>query len=350
MSELPKDLIEEILCRVPARSLKRLQSTCQRWNCLVNNKRFTTKHSFKTRKHFMNLMYKESSVCLMRNNLHKSPPVKVKRELSLTDPHSSLYQIKIWQVFHCDGLLLCVTLEENIRLVVWNPCTGQRRWINPCNDYTSMPSYALGSYQDKKSNDISYKILTCRVYDKKQEFVMYEITSDSSRILDLTMDFELDYLHWGVSLKGRTYWVVRDKEEKCLLVSFDYTTERFERLCLLRQFTSYTTQCLSVIREDKLSVLSQCQTTSKTEIWVTNKITETKAVLWTKVLAVDLDPGFIAWHGASFLFDEELSCAVMALKTIEKSGYTLLERTVTLEKWILKEDQTGHFYFIMLQV
>ncbi|VVA97859.1 unnamed protein product [Arabis nemorensis] len=38
--QLPDDLVEEILCYVPATDLKRLRSTCKRWNFLFDNRRF----------------------------------------------------------------------------------------------------------------------------------------------------------------------------------------------------------------------------------------------------------------------------------------------------------------------
>ncbi|XP_024009294.1 probable F-box protein At5g47300 [Eutrema salsugineum] len=242
ISELPENLLEEILFRIPARSIKRLRSTCKRWKRLFKDKRFTISHFDKAPKQFLSFMLSESRLSLMHNNLHRFSPVKVTSELNLIDSHSGFDQIGIRQVFQCDGLLLCLTNESKTRIVVWNPCTGQTRWIN---HYKLDTTYALGSYQDKKSNDVSYKILAC-----------------SCR-------------------------------------------EIFERQSLPRKDSSYRTLSLSVFREEKLSVLSQCKVTSKIEIWVTNKFTETKTVSWSKVLPVDLDPGSEVWPGGSFLFDEE---------------------------------------------
>ncbi|ESQ37097.1 hypothetical protein EUTSA_v10003090mg, partial [Eutrema salsugineum] len=211
ISELPEDLLEEILFRVPARCVKRLGSTCERWNRLFKDKRFTTKHFHKAPKQFLNLMLIECRLSLMHNNLHRFLPVKVTSELNVIDPHSGFDQIWICRVFQCDGLLLCLTYETKPRLVVWNPCTGQTRLINCNKEYAT---YALGSYQDKTSNDISYKILSCNVYAKKQEFEIYETESNSWRILGVTLDFKLDYFHWGVSLKGKNYCIALDEKER----------------------------------------------------------------------------------------------------------------------------------------
>ncbi|CAA7051376.1 unnamed protein product [Microthlaspi erraticum] len=111
-----------------------------------------------------------------------------------------------------------------------------------------------------------------------------------------------------VSCKGNTYCIASDKEKPELGVSllmFDYSTDKFGRVPLPYQ-SPYLNACLSVVREEKLSVLLQQKVTSKTEIWVTNKIGESnKGVSWSKVLALDLGLRLGILDYASFLFDEE---------------------------------------------
>ncbi|XP_020871755.1 probable F-box protein At5g47300 [Arabidopsis lyrata subsp. lyrata] len=333
MSDLPGDLLEEILCRVPATSLKQLRSTCKQWNNLFKNGRFIRKHLDKAPKQFLNLMLNESRVCSMSVSFHGIPSVEATGELKLIDSVSSLEdQFEISQVSHCDGLLLCT---DDTRIVVWNPCTGQTRWIEPNN---RCYYYALGSYQDKSYSN-SYKILGYSGYGfKNQELAIYEINSHSWRFLDVTCDCILQrYTDYGVSLKGNTYWFASDEKEKnhnVFLVSFDYTTERFRRLRLPYQCPDYKTASLSVVREDKLSVLLQRDNTSRTEIWVTSKIGETKVVSWSMVLAVDFPSELFICSGISFLVDAEKKVVVYVviitserMNTTAKIWSTLLERT-----------------------
>ena len=172
---------EEILCRVPATSLKRLRATCKLWNGLFNNRRFAKIHFDRSAKKFLFLMLKNEYRI-------RSLSVELKGELGLLDPLHSV-QFKITHVFHCDGLLLC-TYEGYHRLVVWNPCTGQTKWLNhPVSRYkgyiTYTPggniTYTLGCYQDKKSHNRNYKILRLVEWEKNQRFEIYEIKSDSWR-------------------------------------------------------------------------------------------------------------------------------------------------------------------------
>ncbi|XP_010513303.1 PREDICTED: probable F-box protein At5g47300 [Camelina sativa] len=306
MSDLPKDLVEEILCRVPATYLSQLRYACKRWNRLFTKKRFTRKHLDKAAKQFLVLMSEQCyRVYLMSINFNGVPSVEIKGKHGLTGPQGDF---EIFKVSHCDGLLLCNNGEYN-RIVVWNPCTGQTRWIQP----TKIGSYALGSYQDNEYGNTSYKILSCCDGDKNA-FEIYEFNTNLWRTLDVNLDCELEYDDCGMSLKGKTYWFASDENEEQLgmfLVSFDYTTELFARLVLPCQSLYNKAFSLSVVREEKLSVLLKHRDTSRTEIWMTNKIDETKVVSWSKFLTVDLKPELRIFGHISFLVDEEKKFIVL---------------------------------------
>ncbi|XP_019084585.1 PREDICTED: ABC transporter E family member 1-like, partial [Camelina sativa] len=44
MSDLPRDLVEEILSRVPVTSTRAVRLTCKKWNTLSKDESFTKKH------------------------------------------------------------------------------------------------------------------------------------------------------------------------------------------------------------------------------------------------------------------------------------------------------------------
>ncbi|EOA28905.1 hypothetical protein CARUB_v10025151mg [Capsella rubella] len=301
MSSLPGDLVEEILCRVPATSLSQLRYACKQWNNIFNNRRFTRKHSDKAAKQFLLLMLKHDKVCLMRVNFYGVPSIEIKGEHGLTKPRSNF---KINVVSHCEGLLLCINKKYS-RIVVWNPCTGQTKWIQPKKGGCS---FALGSYQDKNYGGNSYKILSCRG-SYYQKFEIYELNTKVWKTHDITLECQLKYVNHGKSLTGKTYWFASAHNEEQLgmfLVSFDYTREIFERLLLPCQCLYHKAVSLSVVREEKLSVLLQNGDAPRTEIWLTNKIEETKVVSWSKFLTVDLKPHQLRiWNFTDFLVDEE---------------------------------------------
>lgn len=124
MYDIPQDLIEEeILSRVPAASLKRLRSTCKRWNHLFKDQRFTEKHFRKAPKQSRILISNDYRICSVKVNLNVAPP-----PIEFKDFHPCSQQVHVVEVFHCDGLLLWTIRNDNkYRLMVWNPCLGETR-------------------------------------------------------------------------------------------------------------------------------------------------------------------------------------------------------------------------------
>ncbi|XP_019082383.1 PREDICTED: F-box protein ETP2-like [Camelina sativa] len=300
---LPNDLVEEILCRVPATSLKRLLSTCKAWNRLIkDDRRFA-----------------------IGINLHgnSSPPVELKTELIDPDSKkSSAARFDITRVSHCDGFLLCSSQFDESRVLVWNPLIGDTRWIRTGEFRNEgRRSFDLGYcyYRDGNkswNNNKRYKVLS--FYSGTKYFDIYDFKSDSWKSLDDDDDDDnmmapggsTAYSELSVSLKGNTYWFVRDVSKTTRIISllkFDFTKERSVSVPLPYQSRRFEATSLSVVREEKLSVLLQRDRRSKTEIWVTNVIDEetTSVVSWSKVLALELSPDLQIWHDVTFLLGEE---------------------------------------------
>ncbi|CAN6912134.1 unnamed protein product [Brassica oleracea var. botrytis] len=323
MTMLPDNLVEEILSRVPATCLKRLRSTCKLWNGIFNDRRFAKNHFDKAPKQYMVLkLTEEYRLCSFRG------------ELGLIDPVCSA-QFRISHVFHCDGLLLC-TSESYNRIVVWNPCTGQTKWItDPSDRVMFWVTFTLGRcYQE---NNYSYKLLRHVPCYEKLIFEICEINSDSCWRIphDVTPDCLLQFAHYSVYLKGKTYWCASDSKEfdACMhLLSFDYTTERFGRLCLPGPYCRLHTVSLSVVREEKLSVLLRPHDRlgNEIEIWISSPIDDPKAVSWSKIFALD-DPRLGYCTQTSFLVDDEKKIATC------------------LERWIRSRDNAKAKLYYVLQ-
>ncbi|EOA33045.1 hypothetical protein CARUB_v10016377mg, partial [Capsella rubella] len=321
---LPQDLVEEILSRVPATNLSRLRYICKRWDALLKDKIFAEKHVRNASKQSRLLMLKDYRVCPMSVvNLHKQvdAPVSIefKDGFELKDSLSKPDQVDVSEIFHCEGLLLCTTTNDN-SLVAWNPCTGQTRWIRHSSLYKRNSKFYLGYGNKDKSCGRSYKIL--RYWDdgtlgtQVVEFEMYDFSSDSWRVLDDITCNCIPQLN-GMSIKGTTYSYGLDKKNHnyTFLLSFDFTTEVFESLCfpLVVGFLSHTTIALSVVREEQLSLLLQRTNESKVDVWVTDEI-DTKAVLWSKLFTVDIEDTrrYMISTKVSFLLDKEKKIAVVS--------------------------------------
>jgi len=151
-------------------------------------------------------------------------------------------------------------------------------------------------------------------HQRSEYFDIYDFNSDSWRFVEdmIPPGVSFGYSELSVSLKGNTYWlaiVVTETPRTISLLKFDFSIEKSVLVPLpyhSLQSRRFEASSLSVVREEKLSVLLQRDISSKTEIWVTSKIDDTtKVVSWSKILALDLSPHLQIWNDASFLIGEE---------------------------------------------
>ncbi|CAA7042125.1 unnamed protein product [Microthlaspi erraticum] len=127
ISNIPTELVEEIISRIPLRSMRSVRLTCRKWDTLSKGRSFTELHIGKL-------------VAAAAREEGESPPLIVLMEHQLylmsvtansgidadpsTEPKGKLVrndsdpQVKIQQIYDCEGLLLC-TLEDVNRIVVW---------------------------------------------------------------------------------------------------------------------------------------------------------------------------------------------------------------------------------------
>ncbi|XP_056842675.1 putative F-box protein At3g17620 isoform X2 [Raphanus sativus] len=215
--------------------------------------------------------------------------------------------------------------------VVWNPYLGQVRWIKPRRKLAISGSYRYCMGYDNKNN---HKILRFLDHDDgTAEHDIYDFKSDSWRVLDLTSDWIiLDYRE-GLSLKGNTYFVAREREVEYResLICFDFTSERFRHcLDLESNYRNGDTVILSAVREEQLAVLFSRVDTNTIEIRITTKI-EANEVSWRNFLKVDVEPsmlrgmfsGFPSYR-SSFLVDEKKKVALI-YDNVFTSAYMIAE-------------------------
>nr|VDD04075.1 unnamed protein product [Brassica oleracea] len=289
ISDLPNDLESEILSRVPAKSLWELKTTCKRWYALFKDQKFAEKNRKKLGESVRESMLLSDlkvyavaggDLLLQKNN----------GSIELTGKLTSLKgskDLNISEIFQCDGLMLCSMKSE---LVVWNPCTGQTRKIEPRTCYCYDDAYALGYTTSSSGGHRSYKILR-RYYSQNDKKVVlgeiYDLSSDSWRVLDDSFP-PLGYSvnRNGVCLKGDAYFVApRDKVNDAFLITkFDFTTETLVRLPLpFQNLHPWDKAFLSVVRDEKIALLHVLETERSMRILVTNKIDdddEAKDLSW----------------------------------------------------------------------
>ncbi|CAL9216363.1 unnamed protein product [Arabidopsis halleri] len=290
MCDLPPELVGMIFTKIPITSVRTVRSTCKSWNALTKN--WILGKASAARQQFLGFMTMDSKVCSIRFLLRRSKDKEDEKDLvDLSIKQVDLLnQVEISKVFHCDGLLLCVA-KDHSRLVVWNPYLGQTKCVGPRTDFNILDRYALGF--DKIN--CHHKILRFVEITRVPRYEIYDFSSNSWRVLEVTRDWEID--PWalggggGVSVKGNCYFFacenvlnleedengeVTDRED--FLLCFDFTTETFgPRLPLPFHSCIDEAVTLSCVRDEQLAVLYQNEGFSEdrfstVEFWVTTGI------------------------------------------------------------------------------
>ncbi|KAG2317514.1 hypothetical protein Bca4012_068406 [Brassica carinata] len=318
ISNLPRDLVEEILARVPVKSIGAVRSTCKKWNVLSKDERFANKHIDKAaaaarEKEYLIITAGGSMDYLISVSIYetcnKNFGLSINpKAISIERLGHSGRTVFISQAFLSQGLLLCVWSNSKSRLLVWNLYWGKRRWIE-CPTHCLNEKFAFG--YDRSCG--SRKIL--RFSNDSPHMEIYYLSSDSWRNYDASFNRNtIKYTEPGLSLKGNTYWYARDYESKDgFLHCFDFTRERFgPRLPLPPCSQSFHTVSLSSVKEEKLAVLfSPWDTDSALDIWVTNKI-EPYEVSWSIFFKVEtMQQIYHGFNSSHFFIDEEKKVIVV---------------------------------------
>jgi len=325
ISHLPTELLDEIISRVPLKSTRAVRLTCKNWDSLFKNRSFMKEEAAAKEGESRMIVLMDKNLFAMSiffNGIDIDPSAEQRGKLTCLYDDSE--QVKISQVFHCEGLLLCVLEDDKCSLVVWNPYWGQTRWIEPRyfsriqNCYGRyMYVYALG-YNNKSR---SHKILRFidGAFDFPFWYEIYDFDSDLWTTLDVTPQWFINFpprgcYNRGVTLKGNTYWcAIRRKSNTNWFVDldhiicFDFTSERFGPLMPLPfvRYTSGSLVTLSCVREEKLAVLF-CNNAT-VEVWITTKI-ETDKISWSKFLTVNM---YVDLLEGSFFIDEVKKVAMI---------------------------------------
>ncbi|XP_010418889.1 PREDICTED: putative F-box protein At1g58090 [Camelina sativa] len=122
--QLPSDLEEEILVRVPPLSLVRFRSVCKGWNTLFNDKRFVERNFACGRPEI--LLKTHSHLYSVSVDLNKDEPT-----IKVTDLRSDFRLGRFHHQGTCDGYyLFTYDMDEEYRCLVWNPFLNRAIWIS----------------------------------------------------------------------------------------------------------------------------------------------------------------------------------------------------------------------------
>ncbi|EOA14767.1 hypothetical protein CARUB_v10028064mg, partial [Capsella rubella] len=124
MRELPFELLEEILARVPVKSLTRFICVCKSWRSLFQDERFIRQHMTHAQTRIMSFRGWETPPCHFSYAVGKLETIVEEVKLNIGDESLLLNSSLIG---HCHGLF-CLDLEDTT-FGVWNPALREFRRI-----------------------------------------------------------------------------------------------------------------------------------------------------------------------------------------------------------------------------
>ncbi|KAF9602715.1 hypothetical protein IFM89_030603 [Coptis chinensis] len=229
MSNLPEEMITNILSRLPVKPLLQFKSVCKSWYSLINDPIFIKMHlKHATRNNNLNAMYFDASNIyttdydtLLTEAIEVNFPFKSSK--TVVDYYGS-----------CNGL---VCLDVNSNIVIWNPSTKEFKKLPlSCEVFSkrakgSVATLLSGFGYDPNLDD--YKVVKAMQYSNGNDFVgsefeVYSLEKDSWRKVDGAPYyicggnslFGFENPHW-LAMTGR--WTF---ESKCI-VYFDLVEEKF---------------------------------------------------------------------------------------------------------------------------
>ncbi|XP_021287354.1 F-box/kelch-repeat protein At3g23880-like [Herrania umbratica] len=298
----PEEILLQIFCNLPIKSLGKCMCVCKAWNCLIKDTSFISSH--------LNNQFEKCS----RNNNHNllllitrvrgGGGFKSEYFLHFDDQELSEYtQLQYGPLYYhdvvgsCNGLLCLVNLSSSTirKFMLCNPII--RKWVRlPRPRLGKWPCQAtFGFGFDSRRNDYKVLKITKNSVTSNIEAELYSLKKNLWEILappkyDL---YSVDYMFF---VNGVVHWIGFERLDddgqssiKCLLLGFDMSNEVFKEIILPESLSNVPHSHRSRLSRlyvvpyaelSSIAVIEDCFDGERT-IWVMKKygVIET----WTKL-------------------------------------------------------------------
>jgi len=240
------DLLAEILCRLPVKSLLQFHCVCKSWNSLISNDpKFIKKHlrmmSTTKRQHLVTttwMMAKELTVMsypfdsLQLASIFTSNPTQLDYSPIIISWRDGL-------IASCDGLL-CFVIDQHLA-VLYNPCLRKVKKLPsldlPREEGSNLFAFGYDPFID------NYKVVSVFCYGRKcnvackTQVKVHTLGTDSWRtIKDFPSKFRCD--RHGVFVSGTVNWLTycNSSRDLCAIVSLHLGNESFTDVWLMKEY------------------------------------------------------------------------------------------------------------------
>ncbi|KAI3698399.1 hypothetical protein L2E82_41915 [Cichorium intybus] len=288
---IPPEIINNILYRLPAKSLGRFKSVSKDWLSLISEPQFIKTHH-NTHKRCHLIVSNHHRLCSLQFPRHEAEPVP-----EPTNIRFELHYLNLTIHGSCNGLVLVSGHDfASVHIVVLNPTTGefvecQHPIMRTLVDFLEIEiMYGFG--YDSVTDD--YKVVTISYFHNS-----YLIPPDNMSIHVYSLrtntwkevtDSPYDHSHWrslpGVFVDGFLHWVAnKDSDHSPVIIAFSLADEKFYELPSPNLHNNAVVMsriaCNLIVLGGKLAIFV------KDEVWLMNEYGVRES--WTKILVNGLD-------------------------------------------------------------
>ncbi|CAN4082035.1 unnamed protein product [Withania somnifera] len=336
----PKEIISNILSRLPVKTLLRFRCVCKQWKKLISNPNFIATHF----RHSSTLQRSGSS--LLIGSRH---PKSNNHVLSLYNPPESVVELdnpfpcffpNMYILGPCNGIVCLFNPPWGELITLWNPAMRQSKMVQLSENMPVKGIHFLASVGmafDSKENDLLVLRIFCvgLTYAVPNHVEMYSTKSGVWKKLKNEMVFHVLEFTCNAIVKGVPYWLVCMPDKfgvRAVFMRFDVGKLVFEKLPSIGRRKDH--QFLTGL-EDSLCMLDwDHEDNCHVDIWVMD----------------DVDGWSMKYNvGLLFRFDQMLGCLRNGyIVTNNAKGVVFLCDPITSSvKEIFSLDSKGGSYVIV---
>ncbi|KAF2295990.1 hypothetical protein GH714_035571 [Hevea brasiliensis] len=288
MPRIPRDLIIEILTKLPVKSLLKFKSVCKSWYSIITDPQFVKLHSKSPRLflHCLAIRFDGAAVEEYHSVDYEAVVDKCVYYQAMVKFQFPLKEAWVSICGSCNGLIFMMSVMNE--LFVWNPSTGDLKEL-PQSDLCfliNQGSYCHGFGYDKSIDD--YKVV---VYGfsmglsppKSHVQVLTLKTNTWGIIQDVEFYRNVDP-YYGVFANGALHWIANpsSSSETMDLIAFDLAEEKFQVLPQPEPALPFRKRALSVV--NGWLCLCKGELDSGIDVWIMKEYGVKES--WIKLITV----------------------------------------------------------------
>ncbi|XVF62744.1 hypothetical protein PTKIN_Ptkin09bG0032800 [Pterospermum kingtungense] len=290
---LPQDMVEEILLRLPVKSLLRFTLVSKPWGCLISSSLFSKLHlqlakedpRIRTQNLLILGLDRDLKLPEDCGTLLSEEAALVSLDFPAREPHQHVEILG-----SCNGLVALISvmnLSVTKNLFIWNPSTRDYKKLpeHRLPSVYSLHRYFYGLGYDSTSDD--YKLLFGREASPNFPIInsaIFSLRKNSWRTIENPPSHH-NYGHTqpGVFVNGALHWPIREKKPLARreISAFDLNREKFHVLSVPHDCIDLAV--LGVVK-DKLCIIFPDSSLSATEFWVMEDYGNEGS--WTELLRI----------------------------------------------------------------